>query len=173
MGCIRVHRFYVVYTMGCIRVHRFYVVYTMGCIFAVTVKVYEEIASHFSSTRHTAWPRVCDFLNGLPPGSLVLDVGEWTGTPNTGSCILYSRKFSSAKNFVKSDRQAVRQEFIFVQVGCRSFALRSLRSSLFCFIASLHMHEYRYFCPHTHGCMTKFSQELNLVKKLLWRKQRN
>ena len=29
--------------------------------------------------------------------------------------ILYSRKFSSAKNFVKSDRQAVRQEFIFVE----------------------------------------------------------
>ena len=29
--------------------------------------------------------------------------------------ILYSKKFSSAKNFVKSDRQAVRQEFIFVK----------------------------------------------------------
>ena len=27
--------------------------------------------------------------------------------------VLYGRKFSSAKNFVKSDRRAVRQEFIF------------------------------------------------------------
>ena len=30
-------------------------------------------------------------------------------------CILYSKKFSSAKNFVKSDRRAVHQEFIFVK----------------------------------------------------------
>ena len=28
--------------------------------------------------------------------------------------VLYGRKFSSAKNFVKSDRRAVRQEFIFI-----------------------------------------------------------
>ena len=44
----------------------------------------------------------------------------------------YSRKSSSAKNFVKSDRQAVRQEFIFVK--CRSSLLCSsvVWSSLFC-----------------------------------------
>ena len=46
--------------------------------------------------------------------------------------ILYSRKFSSVKNFVKSDRQAVRQEFIFVK--CRSSLVCSsiVRLSLFC-----------------------------------------
>ena len=48
------------------------------------------------------------------------------------SIILYSRKFSSAKNFVKSDRRAVCQEFIFVK--CRSLFLCSpiVWSSLFC-----------------------------------------
>ena len=46
--------------------------------------------------------------------------------------LLYSRKFSSANNFVKSDRQAVRQEFIFVK--CRTSLVCSsiVRSSLFC-----------------------------------------
>ena len=40
----------------------------------------------------------------------------------------YSKKFSSAKNFVKSDRQAVRQEFIFVKRRIARFVFgRSVR----------------------------------------------
>ncbi|XP_044775397.1 alkylated DNA repair protein alkB homolog 8 [Neomonachus schauinslandi] len=42
-------------------------------------RVYEEIAEHFSSTRHTPWPRVVDFLKALPSGSLVADVGCGNG----------------------------------------------------------------------------------------------
>ena len=48
--------------------------------------------------------------------------------------LLYSKKFSSAKNFVKSDRPAVRQEFIFIKrrsslvLNCSSI----IRSSLCC-----------------------------------------
>ncbi|XP_053564534.1 alkylated DNA repair protein alkB homolog 8 isoform X2 [Bombina bombina] len=42
-------------------------------------KVYEDIAGHFSSTRHTPWPRVVDFLMSLPKGSLVADVGCGNG----------------------------------------------------------------------------------------------
>lgn len=42
-------------------------------------RVYEEIAGHFSSTRHTPWPRVVDFLKALPSGSLVADVGCGNG----------------------------------------------------------------------------------------------
>nr|DBA32521.1 TPA: hypothetical protein GDO54_000305 [Pyxicephalus adspersus] len=42
-------------------------------------KVYEDIASHFSSTRHTPWPKVVDFLRSLPMGSLVADVGCGNG----------------------------------------------------------------------------------------------
>ncbi|ELU01726.1 hypothetical protein CAPTEDRAFT_156565 [Capitella teleta] len=42
-------------------------------------QVYEEIATHFSDTRHTPWPRVAQFLNGLDPGSVVVDVGCGNG----------------------------------------------------------------------------------------------
>ena len=52
--------------------------------------------------------------------------------------ILYSKKFSSAKNFVKSDRQAVRQEFIFVKHRVALVFGRSVRL----LIVYLHIHDY-------------------------------
>lgn len=42
-------------------------------------QVYDAIAAHFSSTRHSPWPRVCDFLFSLPPGSVLADVGCGNG----------------------------------------------------------------------------------------------
>ncbi|XP_062842129.1 alkylated DNA repair protein alkB homolog 8 [Trichomycterus rosablanca] len=42
-------------------------------------RVYEEISSHFSGTRHTPWPRVRDFLLSLPEGATVADVGCGNG----------------------------------------------------------------------------------------------
>lgn len=42
-------------------------------------KVYESIASHFSETRYKPWPKVSNFLNSLPIGSLVLDIGCGNG----------------------------------------------------------------------------------------------
>uniref|UniRef100_A0A8C9LDX0 Uncharacterized protein n=1 Tax=Pavo cristatus TaxID=9049 RepID=A0A8C9LDX0_PAVCR len=42
-------------------------------------RVYEEIATHFSSTRHSPWPRVVEFLRSLPEGSVVADVGCGNG----------------------------------------------------------------------------------------------
>ncbi|KAF3483565.1 tRNA (uracil-5-)-methyltransferase TRM9 [Arthroderma uncinatum] len=42
-------------------------------------KVYQEIAPHFSSTRYKPWPIVERFLNGLPHGSIGLDVGCGNG----------------------------------------------------------------------------------------------
>ncbi|XP_043976190.1 alkylated DNA repair protein alkB homolog 8 [Gambusia affinis] len=42
-------------------------------------RVYDAIASHFSSTRHTPWPRVCHFLSSLRPGSVLADVGCGNG----------------------------------------------------------------------------------------------
>ncbi|AYU83628.1 hypothetical protein, conserved [Leishmania donovani] len=41
--------------------------------------VYRAIADHFSSTRYKAWPQVGAFLEGLPPFSLVADVGCGNG----------------------------------------------------------------------------------------------
>ncbi|XP_025054029.1 alkylated DNA repair protein alkB homolog 8 [Alligator sinensis] len=42
-------------------------------------KVYEEIAAHFSSTRHSPWPKIVEFLRALPEGSIVADVGCGNG----------------------------------------------------------------------------------------------
>ncbi|XP_065705620.2 tRNA (carboxymethyluridine(34)-5-O)-methyltransferase ALKBH8 isoform X1 [Patagioenas fasciata] len=42
-------------------------------------QVYEEIARHFSSTRHSPWPQIVEFLKSLPKGSIVADVGCGNG----------------------------------------------------------------------------------------------
>lgn len=42
-------------------------------------EVYEQIASHFSSTRYKAWPIVKSFLLGLESGSIGLDIGCGNG----------------------------------------------------------------------------------------------
>ncbi|XP_044254523.1 alkylated DNA repair protein alkB homolog 8 [Tribolium madens] len=41
--------------------------------------VYEEIAPHFSETRHTPWPNVLNFVQKLPMGAVLLDVGCGNG----------------------------------------------------------------------------------------------
>ena len=38
-------------------------------------QVYDEIASHFSDTRHKPWPLVAHFINSLPHGSILADIG--------------------------------------------------------------------------------------------------
>ena len=42
-------------------------------------EVYEKIAPHFSNTRYKPWPMIVEFLNSLPDGSLVADVGCGNG----------------------------------------------------------------------------------------------
>ncbi|CAH0759441.1 unnamed protein product [Diatraea saccharalis] len=42
-------------------------------------QVYEKIAGHFSTTRHKPWPRVVDFMRGVPAGSVLLDLGCGNG----------------------------------------------------------------------------------------------
>ncbi|KAM7179098.1 tRNA (carboxymethyluridine(34)-5-O)-methyltransferase ALKBH8 isoform 4-T4 [Macrochelys suwanniensis] len=42
-------------------------------------KVYEEIATHFSNTRHSPWPQIVEFLRTLPKGSIVADIGCGNG----------------------------------------------------------------------------------------------
>lgn len=42
-------------------------------------EVYDQIASHFSSTRYKPWPIVHDFLFSLSPGSVGIDVGCGNG----------------------------------------------------------------------------------------------
>ncbi|KAJ6072504.1 hypothetical protein PENARI_c002G10698 [Penicillium arizonense] len=42
-------------------------------------EVYQQIAQHFSATRYKPWPIVEQFLQGLAPGSVGLDVGCGNG----------------------------------------------------------------------------------------------
>ncbi|CAO2636254.1 Alkylated DNA repair protein alkB homolog 8 [Lemmus lemmus] len=42
-------------------------------------RVYDLIARHFSSTRHSPWPRITEFLKALPSGSIVADIGCGNG----------------------------------------------------------------------------------------------
>jgi len=42
-------------------------------------EVYEEIASHFSETRHTPWPKVIQFLQSIPFGGILVDLGCGNG----------------------------------------------------------------------------------------------
>lgn len=42
-------------------------------------EVYNNIADHFSSTRHSAWPGVAKFIESMEPYSLMLDVGCGNG----------------------------------------------------------------------------------------------
>ena len=77
--------------------------------------------------------------------------------------VLYSRTFSSAKSFIKSDRQAVRQEFIFVKRRSSLVCSLIVRLSLFClsFIFT-----FTNMSDPTLVVREKFSQEFNLVKKM-------
>ena len=42
-------------------------------------EVYENIATHFSGTRHSPWPRIAKFLRDQPAGTIVADVGCGNG----------------------------------------------------------------------------------------------
>lgn len=42
-------------------------------------QVYNEIANHFSETRHSPWPRVSNFLQRFDVGSVLVDVGCGNG----------------------------------------------------------------------------------------------
>uniref|UniRef100_G1L5Y2 tRNA (carboxymethyluridine(34)-5-O)-methyltransferase ALKBH8 n=1 Tax=Ailuropoda melanoleuca TaxID=9646 RepID=G1L5Y2_AILME len=68
-------------------------------------RVYEEIAGHFSSTRHTPWPRVVDFLKALPSGSLVADVGCGNGKYLGINKELYMIGYDRSQNLVDICRE--------------------------------------------------------------------
>ncbi|XP_055700460.1 alkylated DNA repair protein alkB homolog 8 [Phlebotomus papatasi] len=42
-------------------------------------KIYNEIAQHFSETRHSPWPKVAEFIANLPLGSSLVDIGCGNG----------------------------------------------------------------------------------------------
>lgn len=42
-------------------------------------RVYDEIANHFSETRHTPWPQVEKFVENFSAGSVLIDIGCGNG----------------------------------------------------------------------------------------------
>jgi tRNA (uracil-5-)-methyltransferase TRM9 len=64
-------------------------------------EVYEEIASHFSSTRYKPWPIVESFLKSLSPGSVGLDVGCGNGKYLTVSQDVFMIGSDRSSNLVK------------------------------------------------------------------------
>ena len=42
-------------------------------------EVYDKIAPHFSNTRYKQWPKIAEYLEALPVGSLNIDVGCGNG----------------------------------------------------------------------------------------------
>ncbi|XP_067663773.1 alkylated DNA repair protein alkB homolog 8-like [Haliotis asinina] len=42
-------------------------------------QVYEDIADHFSGTRHSAWPQIAEFIHSQPTGTLLADIGCGNG----------------------------------------------------------------------------------------------
>ncbi|XP_043928540.1 alkylated DNA repair protein alkB homolog 8 [Protopterus annectens] len=63
-------------------------------------KVYEEIAGHFSSTRHTPWPKIATFLKSLPQGAIVADIGCGNGKYLAVNPTLYMVGCDRSKNLV-------------------------------------------------------------------------
>lgn len=54
-------------------------------------QVYNEIANHFSETRHSPWPKVTEFLKSFPSNSILLDIGCGNGKylkVNSDVCML-------------------------------------------------------------------------------------
>ena len=49
--------------------------------------VYEETAHHFLYARYKPWPHVKEFIEQLPPGSIVADVGEYSVMFLIGICL--------------------------------------------------------------------------------------
>ena len=86
------------------------------------------------------------WVHNVPPG--------WVRVKFPQNVLLYSRKFSSAKNFVKSDHQTVCQELIFVKCRLSLVCSSIVQLSLFCstFIFFIHEHSeeiHEHFWSHT------------------------
>ncbi|KAF6101943.1 alkB-like protein 8, tRNA methyltransferase [Phyllostomus discolor] len=75
-------------------------------------RVYEEIAGHFSSTRHTPWPHIVEFLKALPRGSLVADIGCGNGKYLGINKELYMIGCDRSQNLVDICRERQFQAFV-------------------------------------------------------------
>ncbi|XP_012629167.2 tRNA (carboxymethyluridine(34)-5-O)-methyltransferase ALKBH8 isoform X1 [Microcebus murinus] len=75
-------------------------------------QVYEEIARHFSSTRHSPWPLIVEFLEALPSGSIVADIGCGNGKYLGINKELYMMGCDRSQNLVDICREKHFQAFV-------------------------------------------------------------
>ncbi|XP_018311494.1 alkylated DNA repair protein alkB homolog 8 [Mycetomoellerius zeteki] len=78
-------------------------------------KVYEEIANHFSETRHKQWPNVTKFLESLEEGTLLLDVGCGNGKYLCGDQNVYKMGCDYSSGLMGICRK---QNFEVLQCNC-------------------------------------------------------
>ena len=98
---------------------------------------YETIAQHFSKTRYLPWPRVKEFVESLPFGSLLADIGCGNGkymacvNPTSSACMGGDRSASLVK--ISSERG-----FQSMVLDCMTVPLRSNAFDAALSIAVLH-----------------------------------
>lgn len=80
--------------------------------------VYSGIASHFSATRHTAWPLVSTFLSSQTKDSIILDIGCGNGKYLGNECKhQYSIGFDTCSELVRLARDKHVERGGLVDVG--------------------------------------------------------
>ncbi|CAG2062980.1 unnamed protein product, partial [Timema podura] len=84
--------------------------------------VYEEIADHFSDTRHKPWPNVLSFVQSLPPGALLVDVGCGNGKYFGHNSAIYEVGCDSSFGLAQVCRERGFQVF---NCNCLALPLRS------------------------------------------------
>lgn len=65
-------------------------------------KVYNEIANHFSETRHSPWPQVNAFIQQFEMGSVLVDIGCGNG------------KYLQSNQNIFEVKEKIRNFFIFI-----------------------------------------------------------
>ena len=96
--------------------------------------VYEKIAPHFSKTRYKPWPKVKEFLESLPEGSINCDVGCGNGKYlgiNNKNILSIGTDRSFNLTAIASERNPGSQTFV-----CNSLSL-PLRSNVFDSVISI------------------------------------
>jgi SAM-dependent methyltransferase len=98
-------------------------------------EVYDAIAADFSLTRHTPWPKVCQFVRDLPPWSLVYDVGCGNGRYLQQRTDIMSLALDRCGGFA---RLCLDSSLHAAQADCLNLPLRSSSCDALLSIAVLH-----------------------------------
>ncbi len=110
-------------------------------------KTYEAIAAEFDVTRYKPWPQTVEFIDKLPEGGVILDLGSGNGR-NSLYLASIRREFKIigldfslkmlriAKNKIKQSNYEKSVEFILAEVSKLPIATSSLDGALY--VATLH-----------------------------------